>query len=61
MFDTCEVGLGFNMLSKVEHQNSILTAYNPATILFYCHQLTSNIVLLDDYLENDFTVFMYRE
>jgi SAM-dependent methyltransferase len=61
LFGAARLGLGFNLLRQVEMPNGILAAYEPGAILDHCRRLTPNLVIREDYLENDFTVFMYRE
>ena len=59
LFNACRIALGFNLLSSIE-PGGILTAYNPEKIIQYCHTLTGNVILHENYIENDFTVWMYR-
>ncbi len=60
-FAAARLGLGFNLLRRVDHTQGILTAYDPATILAHCRQLTPHVTLREGYLEDDFTVFLYRD
>ncbi|RZK92747.1 MAG: class I SAM-dependent methyltransferase [Hymenobacter sp.] len=60
LFAGCRLGLGFNLLSKEQVSGSSLIAYDPATIKAFCETLAPKVVLLDDYWEGDFTVFMYK-
>jgi trans-aconitate methyltransferase len=60
LFGACRIGFGFNMLRKVAHPEGVLAAYEPDLIIAHCHQLTSQLVLKEGYLEDDFTVFMYH-
>ncbi|OYW78229.1 MAG: hypothetical protein B7Z37_00010 [Verrucomicrobia bacterium 12-59-8] len=61
LFSTARLGFAFNLLRHVENPDSILAAYEPTAILDHCRRLTPNVVLREDYLEDDFTVLMYRE
>ena len=60
MFRLCGKGIAFNMLRRVDNINGALASYDPRKVTDFCKQFTPNIRVLDDYLENDFTVFMYR-
>ena len=61
LFAAARLGLSFNLLRQVENPGGILAAYEPGIILEHCRRLTPNVVVREDYLEDDFTVFMYRE
>lgn len=60
LFAACRLGFGFNMLRCVENPDGILAAYDPDVVLAHCRTLTANVVYRDDYLDDDFTVLMYR-
>ncbi len=60
LFRTCRYGFGFNLLSKVKNPGGILVAYEPDEILNICRQMTTHVQLHDDYLPEDFTVFLYH-
>ncbi len=60
LFNACRNGLGFNMLSSVSNPQSFLISHNPAQILAFCQSITPKVVLKEDYLEGDFTIFMYH-
>jgi len=60
LFAGCRLGLGFNLLSQAQPSGSSLLAYDPADIKAFCEKLAPNVVLLDNYWEGDFTVFMYH-
>lgn len=60
LFQSCRFGLGFNLLSKAEHTDGPLVAYDPKQIMSLCLGLSSNVVLRDGYHGNDFTVLMYH-
>ncbi|PTQ99708.1 methyltransferase family protein [Mucilaginibacter yixingensis] len=52
-------GLAFNLLRSVSAEG-VLRAYNPAVIARFCRTLSKNVVLKDDYADEDFTVLMRR-
>jgi len=59
LYQHCKLGLGFNLLRDIPG-TGLIVAYDPKAIVAYCHTLTANVVLVDDYDPDDFTVFMYR-
>jgi len=60
LYKGCRLGLAFNMLSKEPENNTLLNAHDKNMIFSFCKTLSSNCVLHDDYLENDYTIFMYH-
>jgi SAM-dependent methyltransferase len=60
LFSSCQLGLGFNLLSWEPAGGGPLAAYDPATILAFCHQLAPRAELVEGYWEGDFTVFVYH-
>ncbi|MGG9963615.1 class I SAM-dependent methyltransferase [Ferruginibacter sp. SUN106] len=60
LFASCKTGLGFNLLSKTDFAEGLLVAYDPDYIKAYCCTLTDKVILIKDYYEDDFTVFMYH-
>lgn len=61
LFANCRLGFGFNMMRRVPQPDGILAAYDPDLIVAHCRGLTPSVVLHEGYLEDDFTVFMYRQ
>lgn len=59
LFAACKMGLGFNLLRDVP-DGDLLAAYDSEEIVAYCNSLSENVVLVDDYAEEDLTVWMYR-
>jgi SAM-dependent methyltransferase len=59
LFLFCKYGLAFNLLKHVPN-TGLLVAYEPDLILAHCRTLSNNVILKDDYDEQDFTVWMYR-
>lgn len=59
LFACCKCGLAFNLLKHVTNKG-LLVAYEPDMIVTYCRTLSNNVVLIQDYDEQDFTVWMYR-
>lgn len=59
LYNNCTMGLAFNLLKTVP-VNGLLVAYNPQEITTYCRSLSENVLLKDDYSDEDFTIFMYH-
>ncbi|WP_186292555.1 class I SAM-dependent methyltransferase [Mucilaginibacter corticis] len=59
LFELSRFGIGFNLLRKVPYEG-LLVAYDPQDIVASCRTLSDNVVLVDDYDTEDFTVFVYR-
>ena len=60
LFGVCRLGFGFNMLRRVEYAGGILAAHDPDTVLAHCRSLTPHVSFREGYLDDDFTVVMYR-
>lgn len=60
LFNSARFGLGFNLLSMAANHQQIAVAYNKQMIFEFCKLLSSKCILVDDYLENDFTIFLYH-
>jgi len=60
LFDSCRLGLGFNLLSQVPGPEGLLRAYEPAAIVGFCQTLAREVQLRQGYWPDDFTVLMYR-
>ncbi len=60
LFAGCRLGLGFNLLSWEPADGGPLAAYDPANIVAFCKKLSPNVVLVENYRDGDFTVFVYR-
>jgi len=59
LFECSKSGFAFNLLKHVAN-TGLLVAYEPELIITHCHTLSNNVILKDDYDEQDFTVWMYR-
>jgi SAM-dependent methyltransferase len=61
MFYLSRRGCGFNMLKRGHHpDDDTYAAYDPMEIYSFCLELTPKLVLRQDYLEHDFTMYLYR-
>lgn len=64
MFETCSNGIAFNLLDA-RHEWTAgrwdLQSFQPDDVSQFVSQFTSKFQLIDDYLENDFTVYAWRE
>ncbi len=60
MFELCQNGLAFNLLDARSLKAHDLQSYLPQEMLAWCHHMCPDCSLRDDYLDNDFTVYMRR-
>lgn len=61
MYLSAKKGIGFNMLNKKTHpQDEFFATYLIDEVVKKCSQISNSVVLRDDYLEYDFTVFLYK-
>ncbi|PTN11640.1 class I SAM-dependent methyltransferase [Nitrosomonas aestuarii] len=61
LYHSARVALAFNMLDKNHFpRHKLLIGHDCDSILTFCHTLSSQVECISDYLEDDFTVFMYR-
>jgi len=60
MYALCRRGVAFNLLDARYVNCHDLQAHDPTTILNYCTLLCPDCKLRDDYLANDFTIYMYK-
>jgi 2-polyprenyl-3-methyl-5-hydroxy-6-metoxy-1,4-benzoquinol methylase len=62
MFSQCTTGLAFNSLSTWSSKKEVGEFYaDPVETLKFCRTLTPWVVLRHDYLEHDFTIYLYRK
>ena len=58
----CTRGVAVNFLSaRARDRDAILFNYEPETLFTYCRTLTPYVRLLEGYLPNDFTLYLYPE
>ncbi|MDX8407474.1 MAG: class I SAM-dependent methyltransferase, partial [Mariprofundaceae bacterium] len=63
MFALCRRGVAFNMLNAKEQDMRALpdlVAYDRENMLDFCRSLAPESRCRDDYLENDFTIYMHK-
>ncbi len=60
LFSNCRLGLGFNLLRRIEPPQGLLEAFNPVFIMEFCRKLTDKVTLIEEYYEDDYTVFLYH-
>ncbi len=64
MFATCRKGVAFNLLDDSDHWSNSredLQTYNKVEVESWVSSLTSNYQLIDNYLNNDFTLLAWKE
>ncbi|MDQ6974208.1 MAG: SAM-dependent methyltransferase, partial [Mariprofundaceae bacterium] len=60
MYKLCRKGVAFNMLDARYLKAHDLHSHEPELMLHYCQSLCAECELHDDYLNNDFSIYMYR-
>lgn len=61
MYRAAVKALAFNMLDAAKFpKNELLIGHDPDKVLAYCKTLSPDVRLVRDYLEDDFTLLMYR-
>lgn len=60
MFELCRRGVAFNLLDARHLRAPDLQSHQPEEVLSYCRSLSPDCMLVDDYLKNDFTIYMRR-
>lgn len=66
MFALAKIGIAFNLLSTYADQKYIKKdkeAYyhDPVKVLKFCMSLSRRVVLIHNYMPNDFTIYIYKE
>jgi SAM-dependent methyltransferase len=61
MFEICRKGTAFNLLDARHLRAHDLQSHQPDEVLVYCRKLCTDCTLQDDYLKNDFTIYMRKE
>ena len=62
MYAAARRGIGFNMLlAGAFPQHPLLIGHAPETIVAFCKSLSPRVRLVTDYLEDDFSVFVYKQ
>ncbi|MDT8377038.1 MAG: class I SAM-dependent methyltransferase [Mariprofundaceae bacterium] len=60
MYVLCRKGVAFNLLDARHLKAHDLQSHQPEEILTWCRTLSPDCTLVDDYLDNDFTIYMRR-
>ncbi len=60
MFELCRKGVAFNLLDARHFKPHDLQSHLPEDILAFCHEITPDCIVRDEYLKNDFTIYMRR-
>lgn len=61
LYNSARIALAFNMLDKSRFpQHDLLVGHDRQEILMLCRVLSPRVECFSDYLEDDFTIFMYR-
>jgi cyclopropane fatty-acyl-phospholipid synthase-like methyltransferase len=61
LFKCAKKGIAFNCLSILSNPvNPALTYYDPKTVYEFCRGISDKVVLINSYLPNDFTLYLYK-
>jgi SAM-dependent methyltransferase len=61
LFEAAKIALAFNMLdAAVFPQHDLLTGHDRGAVTAFCSSLAFRVEIVGGYLDDDFTVFMYR-
>jgi len=61
MFSLSNIGLAFNMLDIKEHiDDELFAAYDSKEVVELCRKITPRVELINTYLPQDFTIYMYK-
>lgn len=60
MYERALEGIAFNMLEEGSFDNPFYALYSKDQVLTYFSNLTDKIYLVDDYTDDDFTIYMYH-
>ncbi len=61
MFSHAKIGFAFNMLNAATNPaDETYLSYDIDEVVRFCKTLTDKVVVIDGYLPQDFTVYMYR-
>lgn len=62
MLDTARKGIAFTLLNEETFpEHPLLKGYNKARIQTFCRSLSDNVRLIDNYLEDDFTIVVEKD
>jgi hypothetical protein len=62
LFDAARIALAFNMLDRAAFpQHDLLTGHDRGEVTAFCRTLAPRVESIGGYLEDDFTVFLYRD
>jgi hypothetical protein len=62
MYEACTRGVAINFLSITDPQTDpIFYHYDPQVMLTFCQTFCARVEVRQDYLPNDFTLYLYRE
>lgn len=62
MFAHCTRGVAINFLSTADpHRDRVLFHYDPRAMQAFCQRFCDHVQLREDYLPNDFTLYLYHQ
>jgi len=60
LYSLSNVAFAFNLPGSATLKDGGLIAYDKNRILAYCNKICLKVKLIDNYLEDDYTIFMYK-
>jgi len=64
MFEASNIGIAFNMLNEKNNtnpkDNELFATYSKEEVKNFCLTLTNKVTIIENYLPNDFTVYLYH-
>lgn len=61
LFGSASIGLGLNLLSKVDFEDGVLVSCDPDDAVDFCRRLTPHVEIKADSDKDFFTLFLYHE
>lgn len=63
MYQACRAGVAFNLLNKHDahiQKRTELQSFYPEEMMTFCQGFASKVRLVEGYLDNDFTIYLYK-
>jgi len=63
MYQICRAGVAFNLLNRSDEsvgKRTELQSFYPAEMFEFCQSFAQKVILVEGYLDNDFTIYLYK-
>jgi SAM-dependent methyltransferase len=60
-FEAANIGVGLNLLGKIDFEDGVLVAHSPAEVLAFCRMISPYVEIRQSPDDDNFTVFMFHE